>query len=73
VLATEHGVRLADLWQMTRTQVREIYLRPRDGTGRPVPEPRKGAPGAAGRWRHVRRLQGWPEWRIDQEAARRAH
>jgi hypothetical protein len=70
---TGQGVRLADVWQMTRTQVREIYLRPRDGTGRPVPEPARTKASAADRWRHVRRLQGWPEWRIDQEAARRAH
>jgi hypothetical protein len=73
VLATEHGVRLADLWQMTRTQVREIYFRPRDEKGRLIPEPRKAKATAADRRRHVRRLQGWPEWRIDQEAAGGAH
>jgi hypothetical protein len=58
---------------MTRTQVRQVYFRPRDDKGRLIPEPRKGAPGAAGRWRHARRVQGWAEWRIDQEATRRAH
>jgi hypothetical protein len=64
---TRFHVPLESVWNMTRTQVRELYFREMDEHGNPVRAPRTGtAPSRADRWRHIRRLQGWPEHKIDE-------
>ncbi len=60
------GVALADVWNLTRNQVRKVFFRERDKDGQLIPlQPPPEAPSYADQVRDLYLRRAWPQHKIE--------